>query len=291
MKEMVCMICGHRAHKYVRKENFIYYQCSHCGLLFLAPLPSVHELARFYNRDYFEAPSKDHNAYKCGYDDYADSIRFKESFNFFLLKTIILRDAKTVLDVGAAYGSFVKFLNDHGLRAQGIEISSFAVAKAQNLGIDVVESSIEVFAHKNTEHNQFDMICLLDVFEHLYNYEHALNGMRLLLKDNGYLLIVTPSSRSMPARLLGKRWYHFLPPQHLHLFNEHNIKTLLQKYGYRVVQSEYIYKTFSVKYFLHIFSGWTHIPIPQFINAWFGNVTFKFPLRDNIMVIAQKQNE
>jgi len=288
MKDPICMICGSSASPYLNKDGYRYMRCSVCGLFFMDPLPTPDQLSLFYGKDYFEAPAEDPRAYQCGYDNYDESSSFKEPFYEFLFKTIGRLDAHHVLDVGAAYGGFVAFLNERGMHASGIEISEFAAKRAQQDGINVAHASLELFADNPRLHGSFDMICMMDVFEHFYDHAKALSGACALLRSGGTLLIVTPSSHSITARILGKKWYHFLPPQHTHLFNEHNIADLLARYGFRVAESSYVSKQFSLKYFLHIFEGWTHIKLPKYFGRTFGDLVFTFPLRDNMMIIAKK---
>lgn len=282
------MICSYEAELYIEKDGFLYFQCSLCKLLFLDPIPTADVLSKFYSKDYFEMSANDPVAYHCGYDNYEEAGMFKESFYKLLLDRIKKYRVHKILDVGAAYGGFVTFLNRHGLDAMGIEISEFATAKAQQAGINVTHASLESLSQNNIYHNVFDMICLSDVFEHLYDYSLALEAINTLLVSDGYLLIVTPSSGGVPARLLGKRWYHFLPPQHIHLFNEKNIAMFLELHHFKIIETQYIAKQFSIKYFFHIFEGWLHVSLPTFLKHRFGNNVFTFPLKDNILVIAKK---
>lgn len=288
MNNTTCMICGSFAAPYLNKDGYRYMRCTICNLFFMDPLPTPDDLSLFYGKDYFEEPADNVRAYRCGYDSYDESTSFKKPFYGFLFSVINRCGARHILDVGAAYGGFVAFLNERGISASGIEISEFAAKRAQQNGINVGHASLESFADNTGFHGFFDMVCMLDVFEHFYDHAKALAGARALLGHGGMLLIVTPSSRSITARLLKKKWYHFLPPQHTYLFNENNIADLLARLGFRVTETSYVSKQFSLRYFLHIFEGWTHIKLPKYFARRFGNLIFTFPLRDNMMIIAQK---
>lgn len=285
---LCCAVCNSDAKKYLQKDGYTYYRCLRCKLIFLPHAPSAEQLVAFYGEQYFQAPRKMVGAYRCTYDDYAKTPVFKTPFYRFLLRQIRQLGANTVLDVGAAYGGFVEFLNHSGLVAEGIEISPFAAATARSLGNTVHTGSLEFHAEKMDWKNRFDAICLLDVFEHLHDYHKAMNGLQTLLKNDGALLIVTPSTKSISAKILGRKWYQLLPPQHTRLFHHENITVFLAQYGFQVIRIEYVKKNFSVKYFLHIFSGWSGIQLPNFLRRWFGNILFTFPLRDNMMIIAKK---
>ncbi len=282
------MICGSSTFPYLYKGGYKYLHCPKCSLFFMNPLPTSEELLLFYSKDYFEKPENDLYTYRCGYDNYEEFMSFKKTFYEFLLKEINHYMVRDILDVGAAYGGFVSFLNERGVQASGIEISEFATRRAQENGIDITCASLESFANGTNVVKSFDMLCMLDVFEHFYDYTKVFMGSRSLLKANGLLLIITPSSNSTAARILKKKWYHFLPPQHTHIFNEQNIIDLLSKYDFKVISSSYISKQFSLKYFLHIFEGWSHIKLPKYLVRRFGNFVFTFPMRDNMMIIARK---
>lgn len=283
-----CLVCNSDVQKYLQKDGYTYYRCLRCRLISLSDALSTEQLAAFYGEQYFQAPRKMTGVYRCAYNDYAGTSDFKTPFYSFLLQQIRQLKASTVLDVGAAYGGFVEFLNRSGLVAEGIEISPFAAATARSLGNTVHTGSLESYAEKTGGKDRFDVVCLIDVFEHLHDYHKAMNGLQTLLKDGGALVIVTPSTKSISARILGKRWYHLLPPQHTHLFHDGNIAMFLAQHGFRVIHTEYVKKKFSIKYFLHIFSGWSGMRLPDFLQNRLGDFIFTFPLRDNMLVVAKK---
>lgn len=272
----------------MQKDGFQYYRCPKCRLLFLSPLPTSDDLKKFYSADYFEASGKQ-DAYQSGYHDYLEYNKFKTSHYQFLFDELRNLGVRRVLDVGAAYGGFVDFLRKNNFDAMGIELSTFAAARAKELGNPVENIALELLGAQQEYQNKFDAATLLDVFEHLYDYPMALESLRAVIRPGGFILIVTPSSNSLSARILKKRWYHFLPPQHTHLFSDKNVGILLERYGFSVTRVEYIKKQFSLAYFLHILGGWVGLRIPRAIEDRLHGITFTFPLRDNMMIIAKKR--
>src|SRR3989344_6895427 len=64
---MNCLICNSPkvfAKKHKKYKNF--QRCSECGLIFVYPQPTNHELEKIYNADYF----KNSDSHFCGYENY-----------------------------------------------------------------------------------------------------------------------------------------------------------------------------------------------------------------------------
>src|SRR5580698_9987727 len=69
-----------------------------------------------------------------------------------------------VLDLGCNQGELLEELRDKGLEARGVEFSPEAVAWCNNLGLDVVEGSVEDF---EIQSGIFRTVVLSHVLEHL----------------------------------------------------------------------------------------------------------------------------
>ncbi|MBF8281049.1 MAG: putative methyltransferase, partial [Candidatus Magasanikbacteria bacterium] len=200
-----CLICSSSTKFYTKKNFHNYFKCPSCGLIFLYPSPTAAELNAYYGQEYFISDGSS----KRGYDNYNLTIAFKRPFYEFLFFHLKALTPTAVLDVGAAYGDFVQFLKERGLNARGLEISDHAAAAARSRGLNVATSSLEDFAKTPLlpSGRQFDLVTALDVFEHFFNFEEALKSLEKLTASGGHLLIVTPNTKSLTARLLWKHWY------------------------------------------------------------------------------------
>lgn len=115
--------------------------------------------------------------------------------------------ARTLLDVGAGVGLLVAEARRDGLDAIGVEPSHALVAAARR--INSVKLLQGVFPHPDLVGQRFDIVCLIDIIEHVPRPVEMLQACARALSPGGVVVIVTPDVESIPARLLGRRWWHF----------------------------------------------------------------------------------
>jgi len=129
---------------------------------------------------------------------------------------------RSVLDVGCAKGYLVYLLDQLGIDAYGVDISSYAIAQAplkiahRLYHLDAVEDKFPF------GDSQFDLITALEVFEHLDCFDNLLKEVSRALSPCGYLLITTPT-------LLGK--YLFVDNTHISVKSRNSWQKLLKRYG------------------------------------------------------------
>ncbi len=105
-----------------------------------------------------------------------------------------------VLDVGCAKGYLVSLLNEYGIDAYGVDISSYAVSMSQgNIKNKLKVVDIEKDSMPFTD-SQFDLVVILEVLEHLSRFDHLLNEAKRIVKKGGHILITTPSPWGRHAR-------------------------------------------------------------------------------------------
>src|SRR4030067_552228 len=87
----------------------------------------------------------------------------------------------------------------------------------KKFGNKVRLSSIE---DVNFKKSSFDLVTLFDVVEHVENPRKVLLKIHNLLKEKGLLVINTGDTNSFFAKLQGKYWHFFIPPQHFFYFSQ-----------------------------------------------------------------------
>lgn len=102
----------------------------------------------------------------------------------------------TLLDVGAAMGSFMLFMSDC-FQVSGVEIHPGPVEYGRSQGLD-----IRCGAFMDTEFpvESFDVISFIDVLEHLPKPAEVLAKARRLLKPGGLIFIKVPNYRAQIAK-------------------------------------------------------------------------------------------
>jgi 2-polyprenyl-3-methyl-5-hydroxy-6-metoxy-1,4-benzoquinol methylase len=132
------------------------------------------------------------------------------------------------------------------------------------------------------------------VLEHVDNPRQALKKAAALLKLGGILVINTPDTGSSIARFLKSLWHQYIPPEHIALFNEKNITTLLKETGFTVLSIQHIGKRFTLRYMIETLTHHVRIPLLTPIlekikkNGTLGGLWVPLNLYDNMTVLAKK---
>ncbi len=198
-------------------------QCKRCGLVYANPRWTTEEL---------EA------AYTAVEDETYVSEREGRELTFRKHLTALERYAgagngRSLLDVGAYIGVFVEVAAAAGWDAYGIEPSSWAVAQAKKRGLRIFQGTQDA---QELNGQQFEVVTLWDVIEHVADPAAELRKSYNLLKPGGWLALHTMNIESMTARLLGRRW-PWLMDMHLYYFSQKTLAAMLQETGYDLVWS------------------------------------------------------
>lgn len=191
------------------------YQCEDCGFLFC---PDAGDVTSYY------AELEDQE-----YEDTRDQRKLQARK---LLKQIKrYKPSGTLLDIGAGSGILVEEAVNFGYQASGVEPSRWLVEQSNKLSIPVREGIFpEAIADK-----KYDIITLIDVLEHVHTPIQLLKDISAHLTKDGIAIIVTPDVKSIAARLLGKKWWHFRVA-HISYFEKANFKLALKNSGLEAVK-------------------------------------------------------
>lgn len=99
---------------------------------------------------------------------------------------------KSILDLGGGAAEFSRILRDKGAMVTFADGAEDAVEKAKSLGFSSfrVDLNEPLNIFKN---NQFDMVVMLEVIEHVVRTDILLSEVNRVLNNGGYLLITTPN--------------------------------------------------------------------------------------------------
>lgn len=141
---------------------------------------------------------------------------------------------RTLLDVGAGYGQFVRAARERGWAATGIESSIAAAAWAREQGAWVLTGSWET-----TPLERYDCISTLWLVEHLPDAERFLRWARAHLYGGGVLLAVVPNEwtrEQAQANRIAERKFYWLDKTHYSYFDWPTFANLLGRCGFRIVE-------------------------------------------------------
>ncbi len=152
-----------------------------------------------------------------------------------------------VLDVGCAGGAFVEAARRYGYEAVGLEPSRQLATSAQKRGLHVIQGTLESF----TPSHPFDLITLWDVLEHVTNPQQTLAQCKKLLSPSGIILVNYPDAGTWQAKLAGKNFWWFLSV-HLHYFDRHSIRVLLEKMGFELYSTRRHFQRLQLGYLFEV---------------------------------------
>ncbi len=141
-----------------------------------------------------------------------------------------------ILEIGCNDGSFITSLIERGYEnILGIEptLDSYLIAK--NKGYNVVNNFFnKEFIEKDPQYeNYYDIVISRQVLEHIDNLNEFLKSIRIVLKDNGGLVIEVPD-HSMNLETLD----YSLWEEHINYFTKDTLNNLFQKNGFKVLHYE-----------------------------------------------------
>jgi len=137
-----------------------------------------------------------------------------------------------LLDVGFGNGDFLKLATEMGWQAEGIDFDPEAVAVAEARGLNVRCASAADLSDQN---EQFDIITLSHVIEHVHDPIGLLNNLYRLLKPGGLLWLETPNLDSLGAQRFGRNWRGLETPRHISLFNQTSLRASLANTGFEQI--------------------------------------------------------
>ncbi len=136
----------------------------------------------------------------------------------------------SLLDYGCGRGVLCGIARELGLKATGIEADPIAREEVLGTGsLDVFEG-LESLSAKHP-HRLFDLVVMWEVIEHLREPWVDLKRLVRFMRPGGVLLISTPNSNCLKARLLGPRWDNFRNPTHLFYFTATSLHRTLAGVG------------------------------------------------------------
>lgn len=219
-----CFLCQKPERAFLcRKNGFDLYRCATCGLVTVEPPPSQEQLDRYYEDGYrqfqysFQTPLAGPSARE------RNQLRTLERY----------ASRGSLLDIGAAYGHFMKCAQDRGWRVTGIEPQTEARILAQSRFRLAVLDTLD-----KAPAESFDVITMWHVIEHIPTPFEFLGSIRNRLGANGLLALTTPNIRSLSARVTGESWGWLSPPDHVAMYSRSTIRLLLEQAGFKVIHMD-----------------------------------------------------
>ena len=226
-----CTICGNRVLNVIIKNaksvgsQYDIYYCDQCMVGKTTPVIPPADLAKLYSREVYRSET--------GKRFHGPIEKVIYIWRLHRKKRIEKHAGKgKILDIGCGRGLFLDIMRTHGWTVMGVEFGQEAVEDASNAyGIEVIE---ETRMRSTLLDEEFDVITMNHVLEHVYNPVETIHECSRTLKNGGLLVISVPNILSWQASFGNRDWFHLDPPYHLHHFSEQGLTKLLQNHSFSI---------------------------------------------------------
>jgi len=201
------------------EKGMFLLSCRTCGHSFVDPLPPPSELLGAYTADYFDIHRKNR-----------PQLSLVESRRLGWLGRFVVPGR--LLEIGSGTGIFLEVASGAGWNVTGVEPSPAACEEARRMtGLDVVQGTVTAVPADA----KFDVVVMWHVAEHLPDPASVFREAHNRLVPGGILAVESPDAGSLKARMRGRRWQYFTPPEHVQFFTRQSMRTLMLRAGFEPV--------------------------------------------------------
>jgi SAM-dependent methyltransferase len=227
---MKCPLCLHEtANPVFTVSGYPIEKCASCGLIRVERIPDPEVLDKLYSDAYYRGSADSQGYYDYAAERRALSMSFRKRLEALNSHTAGGR----LLDVGCAMGFLLDQARTMGWEPWGVDRSEYGILWGrEHLGLKNLY--IGAVDEVGFEHGSFDAVTVIDVLEHATDPVSLMRSIAALLKPGGVILIDTWDAGSNTARLLGRRWPIYAPPDHLFYFDRQTVRLLLENAGFQI---------------------------------------------------------
>lgn len=230
------------------------YRCSNCKYAFFLPADTAGD-------DLFYEQLEKFPWY---YMEYKWEHRVAEKY---------IKDGDKVLEVGCARGDFLKRISqDKKVVAEGLELNSLAVKKANEQGLSVHLDTIENFSLQKKD--RYDIVCSFQVLEHASNPSSMIRSSIGVLKKDGLLIVGIPNNDSFTSKDLNPLLN--MPPHHMGQYHEATLEKMADIFKIKLekIETEPLQK-YHVSYYIYLYVG-QHLKKMGLIGKILNKIVFIF---------------
>jgi SAM-dependent methyltransferase len=221
-------------------------RCSRCGLVRSDPVVDEATLSHLYAKSTFDYESETANL-KATYGRYLARLRK------------IGGRQESLLEVGCGDGFFLEQALQQGYtKVRGVEPSEAAIAGASPRVRDRIVC--DVMRPGLVPDEEFDAVCLFQVFDHVPHPELLLDACRAALRPGGMILCLNHNVDSVSAHVMGER-SPIIDIEHTYLYSPTTMRRIFEARGFKVREQGRVNNTYSISYVVHL------APIPARAKA------------------------
>jgi len=243
-----CFLCGSKEFKllFYGRDRMFYIpgsfrieKCEKCGLIFINPSLENAEIAKYYPQQEYYSLNKNRLEdfkiwlYRVFYSNNLYKQLVLSPLKLFV-RGVSLVDGGKILDVGCGDGKFLYLIRDYNMDCYGVDPYNQKPIYDNNLRI--FNKQLE---RVNFKSSFFDVITLNHVIEHIIHPKVVFQEISRILKSGGKLIIATPNTNSLVAKLFKNKWAQLDSPRHLFLYSEKNLKNFAKSFNFKIVRIKY----------------------------------------------------
>jgi 2-polyprenyl-3-methyl-5-hydroxy-6-metoxy-1,4-benzoquinol methylase len=134
-----------------------------------------------------------------------------------------------LLEIGCGRGDALISMQELGWLVEGIDPDPKAVDQARKKGLNVKTGTLGVGKYME---NSYDAVVMSHVIEHVHNPMELLAESKRILKESGYLVVMTPNLESFGHRLFKHCWRGLEPPRHINIFTMSAMRNMVDIVGF-----------------------------------------------------------
>jgi SAM-dependent methyltransferase len=210
-------------------------ECDNCGIWAITPSPTDTDLAKYYAAYTPDSRLDVQNGLGSRYP------MFRKLFHYLSGDVdprdfVVIPQGARVLDYGSGEGTYLRYFHDRGVDIYGAEITDTLVAAARKRGLNVKKvDSFDAIPFSDAE---FEVVYLMQVFEHLRDPRSFMKELSRILKQGGALYLAVPNAASAWRRVFGLNWVSgYFAPFHLAHYTEAALARLGSESGLKPVGS------------------------------------------------------
>ena len=216
----------------VTNEKFDLILDKNFDMLITSPKPKPEELNKYYESENYISHTDSNKSLIDKVYQAVKNYTIKQKVN---LINSFKTEEKSILDIGCGTGDFLLACKNNGWTVFGVEPNSKAKSiTLKKIKSNNIEDSIENLFNVQNNIQQYDVITMWHVLEHVPNLTEYISNLKKLLKPNGTLIIAVPNYKSYDAQYYEKFWAAYDVPRHLWHFSQKSIQLLFSKYDFQV---------------------------------------------------------
>jgi SAM-dependent methyltransferase len=165
---------------------------------------------------------------------------YSHSSHYQALKIVNAKDNLKILDIGSGQGLFASNISKNNYKT-GVDFIPQDELTRKNFN-EYYEFDLNNGLPEKIQTKKFDYVLSLDILDLLIDYEKILRQIKMILKEDGKLIISLPNIANIYVRinlLIGRFPYSnrgILDRTHLHFFTLGLIKKVLRKNGFEIIK-------------------------------------------------------